>query len=362
MVGLILAALTAIAAIMTLLPVLPIAHGFVRVCDFPRLQIGAVAIVLFVLTLALLAVTPGTLLLLLVQASIAAAQAAICLRFTPAWRAQSLPFSGAPDDPSVIRVIAANVKMSNQEYSRLADLVRERDPHIAIFMETNSRWLAELAPLKARMPFSVEQPQENSYGMILFSRLELVEPQVRFLILPEIPSISTAVALPDGREFRLHVLHPEPPIPSEDTLGRDGALILTAREAKGDPLPTIVTGDLNDVAWSRTTRRFQRLSGLLDPRIGRGFYNTFDARFPFLRWPLDHLFHSAHFRLVSLERLPNIGSDHFPMLFELALAEGEATAGERPAQPDSDDIEEADEVASDASQLDRKAIGLDWEK
>jgi endonuclease/exonuclease/phosphatase (EEP) superfamily protein YafD len=74
------------------------------------------------------------------------------------------------------------------------------------------------------------------------------------------------VALPDGRHFRLHVLHPEPPIPFEDTLGRDGELILTAREVRSDTLPAIVTGDLNDVAWSRTTRRFQRLSGLLDPR------------------------------------------------------------------------------------------------
>ena len=260
-----------------------------------------------------------------------------------------------------MRIIASNVKMSNEEYSVLADLVRERDPHIAVFMETNGKWLAELAPLKERMPFSVEQPQENSYGMLLFSRLPLVGPEVRFLVLPEIPSIRTAVALPDGRRFRLHVLHPEPPVPYEGTLGRDGELILTAREAKADPLPTLVTGDLNDVAWSRTTRRFQRLSGLLDPRIGRGFFNTFDARFPFLRWPLDHLFHSAHFRLAGLERLPNIGSDHFPMLFRLALAESEA-AGDKPAAPDADDIEEADDVVDDASQLDRKAIGAAWEK
>jgi endonuclease/exonuclease/phosphatase (EEP) superfamily protein YafD len=79
-----------------------------------------------------------------------------------------------------------------------------------------------------------------------------------------------------------------------------------------------VAGDLNDVAWSHVTRLFRRLSNALDPRIGRGLYATFNARWPLMRWPLDHIFFTEDFRLVRLERMGFIGSDHFPILVELS--------------------------------------------
>jgi hypothetical protein len=51
-------------------------------------------------------------------------------------------------------------------------------------------------------------------------------------------------------------------------------------------------------------------------------FNTFHAAYPFLRWPLDHLFHSEHFGVIGLKRLPAFGSDHYPILVELALVDG----------------------------------------
>ncbi|HEX8639468.1 MAG TPA: endonuclease/exonuclease/phosphatase family protein, partial [Pyrinomonadaceae bacterium] len=100
-------------------------------------------------------------------------------------------------------------------------------------------------------------------------------------------------------------------------------------------------------AWSRTTRLFQKISGLLDPRVGRGLYPTFPVAHPLVRCPLDHVFHSVHFRLVELKRLPSVESDHFPMYISLSLETTAELAHEEPVAEPAEKLE-AEEVIIDA--------------
>ena len=305
----------------TLWGLLPRNEWWVRCFDFPRLQILMIGGLVW---LALVCSfynnynlqnnhLNDTLLLLLLTGSLLY-QSWMVLPYTLFWRKQVMQ-ADSPDPIHMISLLVSNVLTPNQNYQALIDHVLHYQPDVLVTLETDSRWERALSVIEADYPFVVRVPLDNMYGIHLYSRLPLVNPEVKFLFSPEIPSIHTQVRLRSGQLLRLYCLHPKPPTPNEawDSTLRDAELLVVGEHVANQKESCIVAGDLNDVAWSRTTRLFQRISGLLDPRVGRQFMNTFHVNYLLLRWSLDHVFHSTDFSLVGMKLLDSIGSDHFPV-------------------------------------------------
>jgi endonuclease/exonuclease/phosphatase (EEP) superfamily protein YafD len=255
-----------------------------------------------------------------------------------------------PVPECALSLVVSNVLQTNESADRLIGVLRESNADLVLCVETDDRWHARLDVLLDTHPHTLQCPLANTYGMLLYSRHPLEETSIEFLVEDDVPSMHAKVRLPSGVRVWLNCVHPRPPAPGEDSESteRDAELIVVARRVANAPLPVVVCGDLNDVAWSRTTRLFQKLSRLVDPRKGRGFYNTFHARYPALRYPLDHVFHSPDLRLIAMRRLPYVGSDHFPVYAALSY-EPAATAEQEAPTPTGDDEREADETATRAT-------------
>lgn len=317
---------------------------WIRGFDFPRLQVSVLT--LFILGLVILVFPMGSTLQLVLSALLFLSflyQAVKIFPYTILARKQVFRLEGRKANTR-ISILVSNVLTPNKKYDKLLKLVHYWDPDILLTLETDKRWEEELSEIEERYPHTVKIPQDNLYGMHLYSKLELQEIKVKFLISEEIPSIHGYVLLRNGERVNIHCLHPKPPSPTEDDTStkRDAELLLIGKEVKKQN-STLVFGDLNDVAWSRTTRLFQQISGLVDPRIGRGFYNTYHASIPVFRWPLDHVFHSKDFALLKLKRLPNIGSDHFPIYIELNHVSIAKRLNDEPEEADQEEEEWAEE-------------------
>ncbi|MFN7147417.1 MAG: endonuclease/exonuclease/phosphatase family protein, partial [Myxococcota bacterium] len=267
-------------------------------------------------------------------------QGAAILPFTPLFPLEVKPAERA--DAPRLRILLANVLQDNRDAAALLDEVARLDPDLVLAMETDAWWAEALTPLHATYPHRLSAPLPNTYGIILYARVPFEEGEVRYLIEPDIPSVHATFRL-GGRPIRFHGVHPQPPVPGEgrgSSAPRDAELVVVGRAVRERGLPAIVAGDLNDVAWSATTRLFRKVSGTLDPRKGRGLYASFHAQIPLLRFPLDHVFHTPELRLRSLRVLPSVGSDHFPVFVELAW-EPEAWRVQPHPEPDRDDLDEA---------------------
>jgi endonuclease/exonuclease/phosphatase (EEP) superfamily protein YafD len=328
-----LLSLTLIAA--TLAPLIRSPAWYLRVWEFPRLQVAVGLAAAIAAQIAFLKRDFAGAALLAASAACLARQVWRIHAYTRVHPVQSRP-PEKPDPDNSVRLLIANVLQDNRNADGFLAIVAGADPDLVLAVETDRWWDERLAVLRKDYPHAVRHPLENTYGMVLYSRLELSDIAVRDRVETDIPSIFARVALRSGRDFDLYCLHPQPPRPANDADARNAELILVAEDVHRAGRPAIVCGDLNDVAWSHTTRLFQRIGRLLDPRIGRGIFPTFHANYWFARWPLDHVFHDARFRLGRLRVLEPFGSDHFPVCIDLVL-EAETASEQDAPQPEPGD-------------------------
>jgi endonuclease/exonuclease/phosphatase (EEP) superfamily protein YafD len=219
-------------------------------------------------------------------------------------------------------ILLANVYMKNRNADALIDMAKKEQPTFILAMEVNDWWVTQLNVLKTAYPYTILYPRDNTYGMALYSKIELRDPGILFFNHDNVPSFYTTILLNDTASIQLLTVHPVAPKSSKhpDNVNQpELALIKAGHKVASSKYPVIVAGDFNDVGWSPNSKKFEEISGLRDVRHGRGLFNTFKAGSWIMRWPLDYVYADTSFAVYNIERLPAIGSDHFPLLVKMKL-------------------------------------------
>ena len=190
-----------VCIVTTLLPLSRHEAWWIRAWDFPRLQIvAASAGVLAALIASGMIDDTGGLLLALVLLGCVAYQLAVILPLHPALadRGAGTASGRTARGNRTLSLLVVNVLMSNRRADRLLELIQAHAPDLVLAVETDRWWCDQLERLQG-YPFRLAHPLDNTYGLLLLSKLELVEPQLRFLLKPEVPSVRTGLRLRIGR-------------------------------------------------------------------------------------------------------------------------------------------------------------------
>lgn len=317
-----------IAVILTLLCILSLFRNaesrYLKMLDFPRIQAFITSLVILIVLFIIIKrwkfydyiVIAGLIIGLIINS-------VFIINYTPLVSVDVPTATDMKPSDQQLSLMLANIKMTNRTAEPLLKLIALKKPDLILAMETDAWWNVKLKGLKNEYPYSQRTINSVTYGMILYSKFPLTNIRVDHLQNENVPSFESTVVLPNGKNISLHCIHPVPPTYFEDLPDNKGqeedGLRTLGQDIIDHEFPTIVAGDLNDVVWSYVDKLTGTDDILYDVRVGRGFYNSYNAENLLMRWPLDHVFVTKEFRLKKLERLSKIGSDHFPILVTLVL-------------------------------------------
>ncbi len=217
-----------------------------------------------------------------------------------------------------ITVIFSNTHYSSVSIEALAHLIWQRQPSFVFLAELRESQFAELRSQLPEYSGNIvpggPDPWVHAISYLSLTELgEVSEEVVRFdNMSPGL--VVTSEALPD---LQLQALHIFPPRSKRTVDLRDLALRNIAGYASNEE-NLVVVGDLNITPFSPPFNKLLEVGGLTDARVGSGPFGTWPTNLPiFTTIPIDHALWKGAWEVCKLERGPDVGSDHFPLVIKL---------------------------------------------
>jgi endonuclease/exonuclease/phosphatase (EEP) superfamily protein YafD len=246
-----------------------------------------------------------------------------CAAWSATWVAPYVPFgSSAAATPTpaalgaTIELMAANLLYLRDPKQRLLELARDEAPDVLLLVEYTPEWSARADDLRSAYPHRIEAPARGAYGIAFFSRFPLDSGES--FALGDTTAIEARIRTPSGPLTLLGVHLRSPTTPGQSA-ERNRQLGLLAEHLAAAARPVAVIGDFNVTPYSPFYSELLDRTGFTDSRRGRTLSPSWPTFLPFLGIPIDHCLVSRDVTLVAHRGLPRFGSDHYPILVELAL-------------------------------------------
>ena len=239
----------------------------------------------------------------------------------PYW--PSLKFAAMPTQQETrLKIVSLNVWYRGTGYQSVRDYLTQSDADVIGLVEVTPRWKAELAPLLALYPYSVDciDADERCEEM-LFSRHPFVS-SAAGRVDNKLPVLAWGeIALPGRKPVTIAVTHLVWPLTVDGVprlaQAEQAANLATGLRSLGDDL--ILMGDLNAAPWSDIQQHLRQATGLDNRDFAAPTWPAW-AWTP-LRLPIDHILTRGSPQMLSMTTGPDVGSDHLPVEAVVSFAQ-----------------------------------------
>ncbi len=222
----------------------------------------------------------------------------------------------APGAPRFLRVVTFNIWHHNDKIEDIAKFLSETDADLVVMQEmTGDHWSKLREMLGSRYPYGL-----GNYGLVILSKYQFTENgRVDRGGMPSWASLILRFAKIEvnGTEVTFAGTHLARPFYPKQQYSDVLALVNFVRQQHG---PLVLAGDFNMTPWTDKLTGFTQATGLRR-------YNTFH-----FTWPLkvhgvpflplvatDNVFASPDFAKIATRAGPRLGSDHRPVIADIAL-------------------------------------------
>jgi endonuclease/exonuclease/phosphatase (EEP) superfamily protein YafD len=252
----------------------------------------------------------------------------------------AFPFLALPPQPGDeagerLRILAANLYVGNPDPRPFVALLTHAQPDIVVTEETRGHFVEAIRG-SGLYPFENDGDLYATDDKKVFSRYPIREARQ----LDDLPGavlerhpMRLVIDTPAG-PLVLYAIHPDSPRSIDQWRQRNAYFDLLARAVRAEPegSTVVLAGDWNLPAHSSFFRAFFDETGLGLARPGLWLpvtrFATRLARYGYFGSTIDHVALSPNIRVTRWQRGPDIGSNHLPVIVDLALPSASALASQ----------------------------------
>lgn len=251
--------------------------------------------------------------------------AALNMTFIAPWNwhfSQPIDDSTSGTSAPKMTFLWANVSTSNRSFETFLKYVQAQDVDVILLAEVDQAWVEALNPLNEDWTYKIFSPREDNFGMAVYSKIPFENDRILSFEAFEVPAIQFQLNHPSGHDVSIFAVHPVPPIGRRYTQSRDAYLDGLSRHLSGTTRPRFIIGDFNATPWHAPVRQLIQ-QGRLDyiPPDPGWFPNTWPSSLLPVGIPIDLCLADVSKLKIQIQRGPDIGSDHRPLVGRMYFVE-----------------------------------------